>query len=134
MEHGLEVTHLNIQPGGSIRVKGKILPDAKGFALNVGKDSSNLMLHFNPRFDCHGDVNTIVCNSREDGAWGAEEREMDFPFQQGDKTEICISFDTAELKVGLADKEIVFPNRLSLEKIEYMSTEGDFAVKVIKFN
>lgn len=58
------------------------------FAVNVGKDSSNLMLHFNPRFDCHGDVNTIVCNSKEDGAWGEEDRKADFPFQHGDKTEV----------------------------------------------
>lgn len=58
------------------------------FAVNVGKDSGNLMLHFNPRFDCHGDINTIVCNSKEDGTWGEEDRKADFPFQHGDKTEV----------------------------------------------
>lgn len=56
--------------------------------MNVGKDSSTLMLHFNPRFDCHGDVNTIVCNSKEDGTWGEEDRKADFPFQHGDKIEV----------------------------------------------
>lgn len=56
--------------------------------MNVGKDSSTLMLHFNPRFDCHGDVNTIVCNSKEDGMWGEEDRKADFPFQHGDKIEV----------------------------------------------
>uniref|UniRef100_A0A8C3I2P5 Galectin n=1 Tax=Chrysemys picta bellii TaxID=8478 RepID=A0A8C3I2P5_CHRPI len=132
---GLVATHLNIQAGECIKVKGKILPEAKGFAVNVGKDRSNLVLHFNPRFDSHGDVNVIVCNSMEDGLWGTEERETDFPFQQGDKTEICISFDTAELTVKLAgDKEIVFPNRLGLENIEYLAVEGDFAIKAIKFS
>ena len=58
------------------------------FAVNVGKDSSTLMLHFNPRFNCHGDVNTIVCNSKEDGTWGEEDRKADFPFQHGDKIEV----------------------------------------------
>lgn len=58
------------------------------FAVNVGKDSNTLMLHFNPRFDCHGDVNTIVCNSKEDGMWGEEDRKADFPFQHGDKIEV----------------------------------------------
>ncbi|XP_048703198.2 16 kDa beta-galactoside-binding lectin-like isoform X1 [Caretta caretta] len=131
----LVATHLNVQAGECIKVKGKILPEAKGFAVNVGKDRSNLVLHFNPRFDSHGDVNVIVCNSMEDGMWGTEERETDFPFQQGDKTEICISFDTAELTVKLAgDKEIVFPNRLGLQNIEYLSVEGDFAIKAIKFS
>ncbi|XP_051473600.1 16 kDa beta-galactoside-binding lectin isoform X2 [Apus apus] len=87
MEQGLVVTQLDIQPGECIKVKGKILSDAKGFAVNVGKNSSTLLLHFNPRFDCHGDVNTIVCNSKEEGTWGEEDRKADFPFQQGDKTE-----------------------------------------------
>lgn len=58
------------------------------FAVNVGKDSNTLMLHFNPRFDCHGDVNTIVCNSKEGGMWGEEDRKADFPFQHGDKVEV----------------------------------------------
>lgn len=54
----------------------------------MGKDSGTLMLHFNPRFDCHGDVNTVVCNSKEDGTWGEEDRKADFPFQHGDKVEV----------------------------------------------
>lgn len=61
--------------------------------------------------------------------------EGDRPFQQGDKIEICISFGTTELTVTLAgDKEITFPNRLGLENIEYLSVEGDFAIKAIKFS
>ncbi|NWS93305.1 LEG6 protein, partial [Toxostoma redivivum] len=85
---GLVVTQLDVVPGECIKVKGKIEDDAQGFAVNVGKDSYTLMLHFNPRFDCHGDVNTIVCNSKEDGTWGEEDRKADFPFQQGDKIEV----------------------------------------------
>ncbi|KAI6070001.1 16 kDa beta-galactoside-binding lectin isoform X1 [Aix galericulata] len=134
MEQGLVVTQLDVEPGECIKVKGKILSDAKGFAVNVGKDSSTLMLHFNPRFDCHGDVNTIVCNSKEDGTWGEEDRKADFPFQHGDKIEICISFDAAEVKVKLPEVEFEFPNRLGMEKIQYLAVEGDFKVKAIKFS
>ncbi|XP_032848471.1 16 kDa beta-galactoside-binding lectin [Tyto alba] len=134
MEQGLVVTQLDIQPGECTKVKGKILPDAKGFALNVGKDSSTLMLHFNPRFDCHGDVNTIVCNSKDDGVWGEEVRMADFPFQHGSKTEICICFNEMEATVKLPELEFQFPNRLGMEKIEYLSVEGDFKVQAIKFS
>ncbi|KAM6429674.1 16 kDa beta-galactoside-binding lectin [Rhynochetos jubatus] len=134
MERGLVVTQLDIQPGECIKVKGKIPSDAKGFAVNVGKDSSNLMLHFNPRFDCHGDVNTIVCNSKEDGMWGEEDRKADFPFQPGDKIEICIFFNETEATVKLPEVEFQFPNRLGMEKIEYLAVEGDFKVKAIKFS
>ena len=51
--------------------------------LNLGKDDNNLCLHFNPRFNAHGDINTIVCNSKDAGAWGTEQRESAFPFQPG---------------------------------------------------
>ncbi|TRZ18696.1 hypothetical protein HGM15179_008449, partial [Zosterops borbonicus] len=128
---GLVVTQLDVEPGECIKVKGKIQSDAKGFAVNVGKDSNTLMLHFNPRFDCHGDVNTIVCNSKEDGTWGEEDRKADFPFQHGDKIEICISFDETEATVKLSEAEFKFPNRLGMEKIEYLAVEGDFKVKAI---
>ena len=56
--------------------------------LNLGKDGNNLCLHFNPRFNAHGDTNTIVCNSKDDGAWGAEQRESVFPFQPGSVVEV----------------------------------------------
>ncbi|XP_035395833.1 16 kDa beta-galactoside-binding lectin isoform X1 [Cygnus atratus] len=124
MEQGLVVTQLDVEPGECIKVKGKILSDAKGFAVNVGKDSGTLVLHFNPRFDCHGDVNTVVCNSKEDGMWGEEDRKADFPFQHGDKIEICISFDATEVKVKLPEAEFEFPNRLGMEKIQYLAVEG----------
>ncbi|XP_009639807.1 16 kDa beta-galactoside-binding lectin [Egretta garzetta] len=137
MEKGLVVTQLDIQPGECIKVKGKILSDAKGFAVNVGKDSSTLMLHFNPRFDCHGDVNTVVCNSKEDGTWGEEDRKADFPFQHGDKIEVRprgVSFNETEATVKVPEAEFQFPNRLGMEKIEYLAVEGDFKVKAIKFS
>ncbi|XP_041882837.1 16 kDa beta-galactoside-binding lectin-like [Corvus kubaryi] len=134
MEKGVVVTQLDVEPGEYIKVKGKIQSDAKGFAVNVGKNSNTLMLHFNPRFDCHGDVNTLVCNSKEDGMWGEEDRKADFPFQHGDKIEMCISFDETEATVKLSEAEFKFPNRLGMDKIEYLAVEGDFKVKAIKFS
>nr|XP_056711765.1 16 kDa beta-galactoside-binding lectin-like [Euleptes europaea] len=134
MEPGLTATHLKIQPGESVLVKGRVLPDAKGFSVNLGEDSQNLVLHFNPRFDCHGDMNLIVCNSKHEGVWGEEQRYSVFPFQHGEKAGITITFDTVELKVNLSnDQEIFFPNRQGLEMIRYLSVDGDFKIKVLKF-
>ncbi|KAF5911970.1 hypothetical protein HPG69_009926 [Diceros bicornis minor] len=107
---------------------------AVGFALNLGKDNDNLCLHFNPRFNMHGDTNTIVCNSRDGGAWGAEQRESAFPFQPGSVVEVCISFDQADLTIKLPDGySFKFPNRLSLEAINYLSANGDFKIKCVAF-
>lgn len=60
------------------------------FAINIGHDSENIAMHFNPRFDCHGDVNTIVFNSMSGGCWGDEHREMNFPFTRGEECKVCL--------------------------------------------
>ncbi|XP_075774389.1 16 kDa beta-galactoside-binding lectin-like [Pelodiscus sinensis] len=134
MECGMVLTHLKVQPGECIAVKGTVLPDAQRFALNMGRVASELALHFNPRFESQGDTPVVVCNSRQDGVWGEEQRAQDFPFQRGQDTKVCISFDAQELMVGLpGEQQIKFPNRLGLEAIEFFSVEGDFKIKSIKF-
>ncbi|XP_067406912.1 16 kDa beta-galactoside-binding lectin-like [Emydura macquarii macquarii] len=134
MECGMVLTHLKVQPGECITVKGMVPPDAKSFALNLGRAGSDLALHFNPRFESQGDTCTIICNSLQGRTWGEEQREPEFPFQQGQETKICISFDAQELTVGLpGQQQLKFPNRLGLEAVEFFSVEGDFRVKSLKF-
>uniref|UniRef100_A0A8C3XQD1 Galectin n=1 Tax=Chelydra serpentina TaxID=8475 RepID=A0A8C3XQD1_CHESE len=117
------------EAGGSQPVS---LPSS--FALNMGRAGSDLALHFNPRFESHGDARIIICNSLQAGEWGEEQREPDFPFQLGQDAKICISFDAQELTVALpGEQQLKFPNRLGLEAIEFFSVEGDFRVKSIKF-
>lgn len=131
---GLVASNLNLKPGECLKVRGEVAPDAKSFVLNLGKDNNNLCLHFNPRFDAHGDFNTIVCNSKDGGAWGAEQRETAFPFQLGSVVEVCISFDQTDLTITLPDGySFKFPNRLNLEAINYLSADGDFKIKCVAF-
>ncbi|XP_061475364.1 galectin-1-like isoform X2 [Rhineura floridana] len=135
MDSQMVFSHLSIKAGECIKLKGKVAPEAKSFAFNLGHDGSDLILHFNPRFESHGDVRTIVCNSKAGGAWGMELREAVFPFQQGEETKICVSFDGEEVTVKInGDQEIKFPNRLGLDSAEYFSVEGDIAIKSVKFH
>ncbi|KAJ7317351.1 hypothetical protein JRQ81_003513 [Phrynocephalus forsythii] len=128
------VAHVKIKSGGCIKVKGEVAPEAQSFALNLGQDESNLILHFNPRFDFHGDIRTIVCNSKTEGQWDTELREAEFPFQQGEETKICVSFDAEEITVELPEgQELRFPNRFGLEAADYFSVTGDLHVKSVKF-
>ncbi|XP_010611577.1 galectin-1 isoform X1 [Fukomys damarensis] len=127
---GLVASNLNLKPGECLRVRGEVAPDAKSFVLNLGKDNNNLCLHFNPRFNAHGDTNTIVCNSKDGGAWGAEHREPG----GGRGLEICVSFDQTDLTIKLPDgHEFKFPNRLNLEAINYLAADGDFKIKCVAF-
>ncbi|XP_007664567.1 galectin-1 [Ornithorhynchus anatinus] len=131
---GLVATNLNLKAGECVKVKGDVAPGAKSFVLNLGKDNANLCLHFNPRFDIHGDVNTIVCNSKDEGVWGKEQRETAFPFLPGSPAEVCVSFDQTELTVKLPDGQAFkFPNRLNLDAINYLAAEGDFKIKCVAF-
>uniref|UniRef100_A0A8C5K435 Galectin n=1 Tax=Jaculus jaculus TaxID=51337 RepID=A0A8C5K435_JACJA len=131
---GLVASNLNLKPGECLKVRGEVSPDAKSFVLNLGKDSNNLCLHFNPRFNAHGDANTIVCNSKEEGTWGTEHREPAFPFQPGTVVEVCVSFNQADLTITLPDgHQFKFPNRLNLEAINYMAADGDFKIKCMAF-
>ncbi|XP_042304503.1 galectin-1-like isoform X2 [Sceloporus undulatus] len=131
----MALSHLSIKPGDCIKVKGKVAPYAKSFALNLGQDSSNLILHFNPRFESHGDVQTIVCNSKMSGEWGSELREPIFPFECGEQTKICVHFNAEEVTVKIDEgHEIKIPNRLGFESAEYFAVEGDISIRSVKFD
>nr|XP_055164634.1 galectin-1-like [Nyctereutes procyonoides] len=129
MACGLVASNLSLKPGQCLRVQCEVVPEAKSFVLNLGKDGDNLCLHFNPRFEAHGEVNTIVCNSKDGGVWGEEHRESAFPFQPGTVTEVCISFDQADLIIKLPDGyTFKFPNRLNLEAFSYLAADGDMKI------
>lgn len=58
------------------------------FAVNVGPDEQEIAMHINPRFNAHGDENTVVCNSYQGGNWCEEHREGGFPFHQGEEFKV----------------------------------------------
>lgn len=63
------------------------------FEVNIGPNEQDIILHFNPRFNAHGDENAVVCNSYEGGSWCEEVRPEGFPFQQGEEfkvRDVCV--------------------------------------------
>ncbi|NWV36693.1 LEG4 protein, partial [Grantiella picta] len=126
-------TNLGLKPGQRLTVKGKIAPNAKSFVMNLGKDATLLGLHFNPRFDAHGDVNTIVCNSKKVEEWGAEHRETVFPFQKGGTAEITFGVNQNDVTVHLPGHQFTFPNRHNLTVFDYFDTQGDFTLQSLSW-
>ncbi|XP_048358436.1 galectin-1 [Sphaerodactylus townsendi] len=129
---GITCTNVRVAPGQRIAIKGDIPAGAKSFVVNLGKKDDQLILHFNPRFDAHGDVRTIVCNNKSGSQWGKEQRENTFPFQEGSVAEIIFSHDKNEVTVTLpGNHQFKFPNSAGHEGIEYICVDGDIGFRGI---
>ncbi|XP_069615741.1 galectin-1-like isoform X2 [Ranitomeya imitator] len=122
---GVVMMNLNLQPGHCVEVKGFIPPDSKWFSINLGKNASTILIHFNARFDHQGDIQKIVCNSLEENAWGTEQREDFFPFQQGSETTVCFEYQADKINIKLpSGEEFAFPVRMELPDVSFLSLAG----------
>ncbi|KAM6092807.1 galectin-2 isoform 2-T13 [Theristicus caerulescens] len=131
MSEKFEIFNLDMKTGDTLKVKGKISDDADRFSINLGCSSSDLALHFNPRFD----ESVIVCNSRCSTAWQAEHRDNHLCFSKGSTIKIIIEMLEDKFRVKLPDEhEVEFPNRHSYSKICYMSVKGGFRVTSFKLD
>ncbi|XP_074682696.1 galectin-2 isoform X1 [Strix aluco] len=130
-EEKFEIFNLDMKTGDTLKVKGKISDDADSFSINLGCSSSDLALHFNPRFN----ESVIVCNSRCSKAWQAEHRDNHLCFSKGSTIKVIIEMLADKFQVKLPDgHEVEFPNRHCYDKISYMSIKGGFRVTSFKLD
>ncbi|XP_019726555.1 galectin-1-like [Hippocampus comes] len=133
MSAKFEMSNVNLKVGARLKIKGEILPDAQRFQIDLGYDSQDLALHFNPRFHDDTDGAVIVCNSKIAGCWGEEKREMHNPLHRGTHVKIVLKLTGDMFEVELPDGyEIQFPNRGDMAAIDYVKITGDFKVTCIK--
>ncbi|XP_052361877.1 galectin-1-like [Oncorhynchus keta] len=112
---------------------GRILPEAKGFQIDLGCDEDHLALHFNPRFEDDTDGAVLVCNSKIDGCWGHEEREKHSGLQRGSTFKIVLKLTGDLFEVEMPNgHEIKFPNRSVLDVITYVRVRGDLKLTAFK--
>ncbi|XP_053113149.1 16 kDa beta-galactoside-binding lectin-like [Hemicordylus capensis] len=104
MQHRLTATGLNIHLENGFQLRGSILPDAKDFLVDLGKDPDNIGLRFHVHFASDDAMmNTVVCNSKQDGVWGEEAKTSLFPFQRGSRVKIIFSFHSSNLMVKVEE-------------------------------
>ncbi|XP_074123343.1 galectin-1-like [Sminthopsis crassicaudata] len=134
MPQEILIENMKLQTGSHIKVLGDIKPGANLFRINLGKDENTIGLHFNPRFRPYFQENVIVFNTLKHGRWEQEKWERNTYFVPGERVLICIIFDGKQFLVNLPnDNQVVFPNRLNLEEINFMSINGDFTIKKVDF-
>lgn len=62
-----------------------------------GFSGNDIVFHFNPRFENGG---YVVCNTKQKGHWGPEERKMQMPFQKGVPFELCFLVQRSDFQVS----------------------------------
>ncbi|XP_073447534.1 galectin-1-like [Aquarana catesbeiana] len=119
---GVVLYKFSLKPGHSIEVKVFIPEGCKQFAINLGTDEKNYVLHFNPRFDIFEVKKMIILNSMVDDVFGEEQRESFFPFQEGSDTTVCFQFEQDKIIIELpTGNPLSFPVRFPIEEISYLS-------------
>ncbi|NWV36701.1 LEG2 protein, partial [Grantiella picta] len=125
----IEILNLDMKPGNSLKVKGKVSADTVGFSINLGSSSRDLALHFNPRFN----ESVIVCNSKCSDVWQTEHRDRHMSFYRGSTVKFFIEMLSDKFRVKLPDgHEVHFPIRHGYCKINYLSIAGGFKMISLK--
>ena len=65
--------------------------------FQTGYNDNDIAFHFNPRFEEGG---YVVCNTKQRGSWGPEERKMQIPFHRGSSFELSFHVQSSEFKVS----------------------------------
>nr|XP_027779724.1 galectin-9 isoform X4 [Marmota flaviventris] len=126
--------HGGLQEGLQITIQGTVLHSFENrFAVNLqtGFSDQNIALHFNPRFEEGG---YVVCNTKQNGHWGPEERKMQMPFQKGKPFELCFQVESSEFKVMVNKNFFVqYAHRVPFHRVDTISVTGPLQLSYIGF-
>ncbi|EFB26147.1 hypothetical protein PANDA_000134, partial [Ailuropoda melanoleuca] len=103
------------------------------FAVNFhsGYSDNDIAFHFNPRFEEGG---YVVCNTKQNGSWGPEERKMHMPFQMGNPFELCFLVDSWDFKVTVNGNHFVqYSHRVPFHHVDTLSITGAVQLSYIGF-
>ncbi|KAM7386446.1 hypothetical protein PAMA_009186 [Pampus argenteus] len=133
MSMTLELNNVDLRTGDQLKIKGLIMHDADRFQIDLGCNADDLALHFNPRFHDDTDGAVVVCNSKTDGCWGVEKREINNPLHRGTDVKIVLKLAGDMFEVELPDgQELQFPNRVGMDVISYIRVTGDIKLTSFK--
>uniref|UniRef100_A0A8C0NBU4 Galectin n=1 Tax=Canis lupus familiaris TaxID=9615 RepID=A0A8C0NBU4_CANLF len=123
-----------LQDGLKITINGTILYcNGTRFAVNFhsGHSDSDIAFHFNPRFEEGG---YVVCNTKQKGSWGSEERKMHMPFQMGNPFELCFMVNSCDFKVTVNGSHFTqYSHRVPFHYVDTLSITGAVQLSYISF-
>ncbi|XP_040099894.1 galectin-9 isoform X3 [Oryx dammah] len=123
-----------LQDGHKITVTGTVLPSGGNrFAVNLqtGYHDHDIAFHFNPRFEEGG---YVVCNTKQRGSWGPEERKMQMPFQRGSSFELCFQVQSSEFRVIVNGNLFTqYAHRVPFHRVDAICITGIVQLSSISF-
>ncbi|XP_025753862.1 galectin-4 isoform X6 [Oreochromis niloticus] len=123
-----------LREGTSIYIQGTIPKHITRFFINLicgESESSDIALHFNPRFD---GWDKVVFNTCQNGSWGSEDKIHKMPFRKGEHFEmvIIVTLQGYEIKVNGIDFH-TFQHRIPMEQVRGLQIAGDVSIQTINF-
>uniref|UniRef100_A0A8C2RVK3 Galectin n=1 Tax=Capra hircus TaxID=9925 RepID=A0A8C2RVK3_CAPHI len=124
-----------LQDGHKITIIGTVLPSGGNrFAVNLqtGYNDHDIAFHFNPRFEEEGGY--VVCNTKQRGSWGPEERKMQMPFQRGGSFELCFQVQSSEFRV-IVNRNLFmqYAHRVPFHRVDAICITGVVQLSSISF-
>uniref|UniRef100_F6UEU0 Galectin n=1 Tax=Macaca mulatta TaxID=9544 RepID=F6UEU0_MACMU len=99
--------------------------------FQTGFSGNDIAFHFNPRFE---DGGYVVCNTRQNGSWGPEERKMHMPLQKGMPFDLCFLVQSSDFKVMVNGSLFVqYFHRVPFHRVDTISVNGAVQLSYISF-
>ncbi|XP_014645302.1 PREDICTED: galectin-9-like [Ceratotherium simum simum] len=123
-----------LQEGHCITVIGAVLASSgTRFAVNfqIGRSDNDIAFHFNPRFKEGG---YMVCNTKQQGRWGQEERKTHLPLQRGSPFELSFLVRRWHFQVTVNRSLFVqYSHRVPFHRVDTLSVTGIVQLSSISF-
>ncbi|XP_006891133.1 PREDICTED: galectin-9 [Elephantulus edwardii] len=123
-----------LHDGLQITVNGTVIYSPGGrFAVNfqTGFNDHDIAFHFNPRFEQNG---YVVCNTKQNGSWGPEERKMQMPFQMGQYFQISFLVQSSYFQVTVNGSHFMqYAHRVPFHRVDTISITGSVQISSIEF-
>ncbi|XP_065276762.1 galectin-4-like isoform X1 [Emys orbicularis] len=121
-----------LSEGKMVLIQGIVQPFVKSFGVNLRCGNGDIAFHFNPRFNEGRPM--VVCNTEQNGCWGAEERTYHLPFQPGIYFEVIINVKGHCYQVSVNGQHFLeYRHRLPLHTVQILEIKGDVTVNCINF-
>ncbi|KAL1788447.1 galectin-9 isoform X1 [Sigmodon hispidus] len=122
-----------LREGFQITIQGNTHSMATKFMVNfqIGHSGDDIAFHFNPQFE---DGGYVVCNMKENGYWGPEEREMEMPFKKVRPFELCFVVQNLDFKV-MVNKSFFtqYSHHVPYHLVDTIAVTGPMELSLITF-